>query len=338
MPYRFKFDESLKAGFRRIAGEQLDIVTRQLSAEPVPVTAIHESRKALKRLRALIRCCAHALGTKAARKHQVAIRDIARRMSSRRDSDVAGSTLAQLENDFGAEAMPTLAPLKAYISRQAQDAVLLDATERDEILLLLRGEMECLVRAPFKGRGYANAIAGIERHYRKGQKDLKAARSRPSDDAMHELRKSVQTHWRHMALLSRAWPDEFAARVTAARELSQMLGDDHDIAMLKTLASVLEKSERAPILKLCEQRQTEIRETVTHAARRLYAEPALSFGRRMTALWDEGRGIKSSAARTGLKVTSEVSQLTAVSSSTGNGSQEPLAAKTLATGGSQRRA
>ena len=46
------------------------------------------------------------------------------------------------------------------------------------------------------------------------------------------MRKAVQWHWRQMSLLGRAWPDEFAVRVTAARELSQMLGDDHDLAML----------------------------------------------------------------------------------------------------------
>ena len=32
-----------------------------------------------------------------------------------------------------------------------------------------------------------------------------------------------------MSLLARAWPDEFAVRVSAARELSQMLGDDQGL-------------------------------------------------------------------------------------------------------------
>ena len=35
-----------------------------------------------------------------------------------------------------------------------------------------------------------------------------------------------------MQLLAPCWPSELTARVEAARSLSQLLGDDHDIALL----------------------------------------------------------------------------------------------------------
>jgi CHAD domain-containing protein len=339
MPFRFKFDESLKVGFRRIAGEQLNLAVRQLSNDPVSVTAVHESRKALKRLRALIRCCAPALGAKAAAQHNAAIRDIARRMSSRRDCDVAGMTLAQLESHFGTDAVDVLAPLKIQLAaKRAEGAVLLDAGEREEIVKLLQRQAKRIDRAPVKGRGHGHAIAGIEIHYRKGQKALKVALAKPSDEAMHELRKAVQSHWRHMALLSRAWPDEFAARVAAARELSQMLGDDHDIALLKAAAKGLDEAQCGAICKLCEQRQAEIRDAVTYAARRMYAEPAPAFGRRMAAIWDAGRRIKPLASGADKQALPEPPKLLVAPTSTGDGSPAPLAAKTLVSSGSQRRA
>lgn len=338
MPYRFKYDESVKAGFRRIAREQLEIAVAQLSIDPVTDRAIHESRKALKRLRALIRCCAPALGTKAARQHNAAIRDIARRMSSRRDFDVAHQTLAQLEAHFGADAVPILQPLKAHLATQGGDASeTLTLTDRDEIVSMLQRQAKRLAKAQIKGRGYDYAIAGIEAHYRKGQNALKVALAQPTDHVLHELRKSMQTHWRHMALLSRAWPDEFAARVTAARELSQLLGDDHDIAMLKAAAGGIKKAERAAICRLCETRQAGIRAAYSSRARRLYAEPAPAFGRRMAAIWNAGRRIKPLAAGIDIQAASAAGQSGAVPDATADGAPQ-LAAKTLATSLSQRRA
>ncbi len=338
MPYRFKFDESVKAGFRRIVREQLEIAVAQLSSDPATDLAIHESRKALKRLRALIRCCAPALGTKAARQHNAAIRDIARRMSSRRDFDVAHQTLAQLEAHFGADAVPILQPLKAHLAtRGANTSETLAIADRDEIVLMLQRQVKRLAKAQVKGRGYDHAIAGIEAHYRKGQNALKAALAQPTDDALHELRKSVQTHWRHMALLSRAWPDEFAARVTAARELSQLLGDDHDIAMLKAMAGGLKKAERAAIYSLCETRQAEIRAAYSSRARRLYAEPAPAFGRRMAAIWNAGRRIKPMDAGIDIQAASTAGPSAIVLDATSDEAPQ-LAAKTLATSVSQRRA
>ena len=55
MPYRFKIDEPVEKGFRRIAREQLDVALAELAAPQVPPKGVHECRKALKRLRALVR-------------------------------------------------------------------------------------------------------------------------------------------------------------------------------------------------------------------------------------------------------------------------------------------
>ena len=55
MPYRFKIEEPVEKGFRRIAREQLDLALTELAAPQVLPKGVHECRKALKRLRALVR-------------------------------------------------------------------------------------------------------------------------------------------------------------------------------------------------------------------------------------------------------------------------------------------
>jgi CHAD domain-containing protein len=198
-------------------------------------------------------------------------------------------------------------------------------------------ERSRLSKAKLKGRGVDQIMQGIEDSYRKGRKALSAAYASPSDKAFHDLRKGVQTHWRQMALLSRAWPEEFAVRVAAARELSQMLGDDHDIALLKHAAEVLPAEHQHQVETLCEKRQTELRAAVHERAQRLFAEQAAAFGTRMAALWKSGRRITPlevpvADAQVEPAKASETAAPPAV------GSPPRLAAKTLAPSPSQRRA
>ena len=272
MPYRFKRNEDVRKGFRRIAREQIDLIVRELGMAVVPATSVHAGRKALKRLRALIRCAAPALGGKAARKHDGALRDIARLLSHRRDADVSLATLRKLEAHFGGEASSGLAPLRAVLeetSAAAPDA--LDAPLLDDIRNRLESESKRLKQAKLKGRGIAPYISGIAKTYRDGVKARKAAYRAPSDETFHELRKAVQAHWRHMSLLSRSWPDAYSARIALARELSQLLGDDHDLAMLKVASRALTDADCSIICNLCERRQSELRDAAKFRAEMLYA-------------------------------------------------------------------
>lgn len=355
MPFRLKLNESVKNGFRRIAGEQFELALQNAAAEPVSVSSVHEGRKALKRLRALIRCCAPALGAKAARHHNAAIRDISQMMSRRRDCDVAETTLEKLEALFGADGFQTLKPLRLLVEqRSGETQDLLNVSDRDKVISLLQRQAKRIAKAPIKGRGQDLLLDGVVTHYQKGRKALKVAYAEPSDESMHELRKCVQTHWRHMALLSRAWPEEFAARVAAARELSQLLGDDHDIAVLKVLAHELPVPERAAILNLCLERQGELRDDAQFRAQRLYAESAPAFGRRIKSVWQSGRQIRPllavvertpvaevlpSSPTVHLSASPTLSAVTSAASATPPepGSQPRIAAKTPAPAPSQRR-
>src|SRR5689334_8171114 len=96
MPYRFKSDEPVEQGFRRIAGEQLDAALSELAGAEVGPANIHQCRKALKRLRALIRLAADAIGNRKARRRTRSLGDIARLLSARRDQTVMLETVASL--------------------------------------------------------------------------------------------------------------------------------------------------------------------------------------------------------------------------------------------------
>ena len=93
-----------------------------------------------------------------------------------------------------------------------------------------------------------------------------------------------------MQLISRAWPEALSARADEAKELSRLLGEDHDLAVL--LAKVTEaatdsltREDIDAIAALCRSCQAEIRALAEPRGARLFAEPAEELRRRIEAYW-----------------------------------------------------
>ena len=59
-----------------------------------------------------------------------------------------------------------------------------------------------------------------------------AAQKLPSAERMHEWRKRVKDLWYHLSLLQDTWKPVMSALADEAHELSDRLGDDHDLAVL----------------------------------------------------------------------------------------------------------
>ena len=292
MAYRFKLNEPVEKAVRRIVRSQIDQALDELSAEEILAKGVHESRKSLKRMRALIRLIAPAMGSKKAKARNAALRDIGLLLESRREADVCLDTLSQLEQTVDTGDLAALAGLRdRLISNEMAGAALLDPAIAEQARAALIEEARRFSKIRIKGKGFAALSEGLEDSYRAGRRALAKATRTPTSETVHDLRKTVQWHWRQMSLLSRAWPDEFQARIAAARELSQILGDDHDLAMLEQAACGLglPAAQMAEISSICLTRQTALRTIAHPLCGRLFAETAGAFRRRMAAYWDFGR-------------------------------------------------
>ncbi|MGH3666464.1 MAG: CHAD domain-containing protein, partial [Egibacteraceae bacterium] len=96
MGYRVAAGGPLADQVRRAAVDQLATAVSVLHVGGDPHEAVHEARKATKRVRAALRVVRDALGTAAYRQRNVAVRDTARRLSGARDDAVVRQALAAL--------------------------------------------------------------------------------------------------------------------------------------------------------------------------------------------------------------------------------------------------
>ncbi|WP_072391036.1 CHAD domain-containing protein [Hyphomicrobium sp. CS1GBMeth3] len=293
MAFRLKIDEPIAKGFRRIGVEQIDRARRQLASATDPATEIHEARKAIKRIRALLRLGREGLGDEVFRNENTAFRSIAASLASARDDHVLLQTLAKLAaEEPGNGTEPALDSLKTAILNvraRASDGEDSDdgRTEADAGLEQARRRFRKLKLEP---DSFATLERGFVRNYRKAMACGEAAYAVETDDAFHEWRKCVQTFWRHLVLFSRAWPSLFQAHIEATRELSQILGDDHDLALLRQklaeLAGVVSPHDAETIDTLISARQAGLRRAARPRGEIIFAERPKAIGRRIAAVWE----------------------------------------------------
>jgi CHAD domain-containing protein len=257
--------------------------------------AVHEARKDMKKLRALLRLVRGELGDRVYRQENASFRDIARELAGVRDADVMLSTLGGLEDRYGElpGAGRRLRPaLVAHRFRTSAGSLKPAAKAAAETLAEAR---ERVADWPLETDGFEAFEEGLARIYRQGRRDFRAAQKLPTAERMHEWRKRVKDLWYQLLLLQDTWKPVLSAMADEAHELSDRLGDDHDLAVLVDWAhrhgSALDGAD--PVLRgfdvIVESRRRELQAEAFAYGARLYADKPSVFAGRLEGWWDAAR-------------------------------------------------
>jgi CHAD domain-containing protein len=290
--YRLKAKEGTIAGVRRIAAGQAEEALKRLSGadEDELAPAIHSARKDLKKLRSLLRLVRDELGEKTFKMENRRYRDAGRLLSSSRDAEVKLETLLALRHQLGDLPGDAAEGWEGELEE-----------ERDELGATMRGEGEGQIdRAIATIEAGRNAIAdwplgtdswalvkpGLWRSYKAGRKAMKPVSADPSAENVHEWRKRAKDLWYQLRIVRDAWPEPLGAIIDQAHELTDLLGDHHDLAMLaQDLRTRDELGDRDAFENAIAKRQEELLEAALGIGRRLYAEQPKAFRRRLERYW-----------------------------------------------------
>jgi len=282
--YRLRRGEDAGDGVRRVARGQLDLAGERLEAGTGMCGdldgAVHETRKAFKRLRALVRVGRDALGDEAYRRENTIFRDAGRRLSSARDAAVMVQTLddlgARYRDELGDGAFAGLRDALASEAETASKALSDDRATVDGV----QGTLEAARRRvggwplPEDG-GLAMLEPGFARIYRRGRRALKAARKDPDTESLHELRKRAKDLWHAAQVLRPAAPKRMKQLARRAHALSDVVGEDHDLAVLRAAArerhATLAPGELALLERLIARRRRRLQRKALAQGRRVYA-------------------------------------------------------------------
>ncbi len=291
MAYNFELSEPFAQGAARILREQLDRARLHLSNPADRVSAVHEARKCFKRARSLLRLMRAGLSKTEFGKTNRAIRDVARSLAQSRDLDVMVQTLAHLQAGHGASS-PALVKrvARAIANARAAASKLTPDPPIATALKQLAGIRADLAERSFERCTRPALIAGLGRELQNLERCYGEAVALTTDTAFHEWRKRVQIHRRHVELVAKVWPQMLEPRVAVCRELSSLLGLDHDLAVLANFVSSDQakpatKRDAGRISDYCNAEQAELRRRSIALGALLLAEPPTAFVARVDAYW-----------------------------------------------------
>ena len=299
--YRLARDEGLAAGLSRIAAGRAESALERLrggaAGEAASADAVHGARKDMKKLRTVLRLLREALGRKRFEREAARFRDAARARSASRDAEVKLGTLEALVEQAGD--LPALAvdawrrilarDREAAANRADGEGALAAATS---LIEAGRGEIRGWT---LEGDSWQLIEDGLDRSYRRGRRALAIAEASRREADFHEWRKRAKDLWYALRLLSDAWPAPLEASAEEAHRLTELLGDHHDLALLRADLDErnLGEAETAALEAAIDRRQRELAAAAIPLGRRLYAERPKDFSRRLRRYWRAWRSSES---------------------------------------------
>ena len=294
MAFKISRKKSVKEKFRAVALEQVDKAIDEIYDESLDRhEVVHQVRKRCKKLRGLLRLVRPEF--EAYNFENAFFRDAARELAYVRDAqsilDCFDSLIGNFREYIEEE---KFAGLRMYLFARRQriagdESVLRE--KLDEFLAKMQDARRRVENWTLDSEGFAALEGGLKKTYRRGRKTMHNAFQDPSTENMHEWRKRVKYHWYHVRLLRSIWPEMMKVHRNFADQLSDLLGDDHDLAILhQTLRQDVEQlgdtSSLQVLFSLIDRRHVELQTQARPVGHLLFSESPGHLISRLHGYWE----------------------------------------------------
>jgi len=231
MSFRLKRTESVADGLRRVVNRQAARAINRLSRGDTD-QAIHDARRACKKIRGLLRLVQGSLPDYQLENHWY--RDAARHLAAARDAYAVAEALSRLQKQQKRSADELLVEqvgraLRAK-SQVPSSAELVDA--KMQALAAFEEGRRRINNWNLVEENFGAIRAGLSTVYRDGQEGCAASAQTLDAATFHEWRKSVKYLWCQVRFLRGCWPRMIRPLSRQLDELADLLGEDHNLAVL----------------------------------------------------------------------------------------------------------
>lgn len=238
---------------------------------------VHDARKQFKKARAMLRLLRDAIGERRFKHANRAVRDAGRPLSAARDVAALRETIKRLRRD-APKAARSLASVQRARPQDGDGARAIARVRRT--IAETRADVDGWSVAAGGWRTLRGPLGGS---YRAARRAFRAAYDRDHDDvAWHEARKRVKDLRYQLELLAPLAGEAIGPLAALARKLSDVIGDDHDLAILRGVAR---GAAHAEARSLIDERRDALKAEARRLGDELYAERPREFRRRLHAYW-----------------------------------------------------
>ena len=294
MAYRFNHSQdTVQDGVRDIAVELIDKAIAASKRRHDVERTVHNLRKTCKKLRGLIRLVRPVFSDYHA--ENAAFRAAGRGLSHLRDTAVLIQTYDNLLEAYEDQVdRAQFAPIRRHLTLQHRQAARqADMARRlEEFRERMSAARNRVGRWRLSEDGFDAIEPGLARSYKAARRAMAAASKDTTAEAIHDWRKRVKDHWYHAHLLTPLWPKQMKTSRMVARDLSELLGDHHDLEVFVRHLAEHELADAADgevLTGLARRRQQALSDDAFLMGARLLAEPAGHMTSRWRSYWQTWR-------------------------------------------------
>jgi CHAD domain-containing protein len=291
--YHFKGRRAVAKQLARVVATEFDKALKEVGGNQIAnsTEAVHEARKSVKKIRAVVRLLQRDLG-KDYRIRNRQLKTIAHQLSSLRDVDAAVEMMESVRDRYPRLVTPSIfaAVQRGLVARKRGTVAHLHP---DHLLPRVARALQRLARAtPRRIRrvgGYASVRAGMLCAYRRARNAMASVNANPEDARFHSWRRRVKDHWYHVRLLEGLNADA-DARARGLKQLETWLGDDHNLVLLQTTilsapARFGDERTTAMVLGCVAKHHTALRKRALKLGGRMFAGTPRVFRRSIDSWW-----------------------------------------------------
>jgi CHAD domain-containing protein len=299
MAYRVRQDEPIGKGLERILAKELRSAVDELAHTNTSDEAIHESRKSIKKARAILLLVPKDFRDKADRDIEQ-LRGAGRLLAPLRDVDAMVKSVGDLCDRYaGAQQNETCAAVRRILdwhkteleTEGRRDRITLNAAQA---LRIVRGAR----RFHLKRTGFSTLVSALKWDHKRARRAMARAKNSYGDADFHRWRRRVKVLWYHLRLLEvRATTAK--RRADELKQLETWLGEDHNLAVVRTqLAEPGLQSDRsaaALVIELSGRRQEELRREALSLGAQVFADRPRDAFRDLQEIWqlrNNGRPVR----------------------------------------------
>lgn len=298
MAFQIQSSETLPEAIRRILHEEIDTAMTALQSETDPHEGVHDARKCFKKIRAIIRLVRDEIGKESFLRENAWYRDSGRKLAVLRDATAMMETIEKIQEQFPSEVNTDVLnrlndKLKENHEKISQQ-YLVEKNIRETVYILLEEGKERVDNLRLEKNSFRAIKKSLRRIYLAGYDGMALALDDPSDHNLHEWRKNVKYLWYHMMLLENIWPGMMKAFAFELDQLADMLGIDHDLAILSATLeegqlAIREKSMEDELQMIIAKYRHELQIKIFSLASNIYRPKPGDFTGYLETYWNNWR-------------------------------------------------
>ena len=298
--FEIKKRETFEQGIHRLL-EQLNTDTAKLLMSGSRAhLSVHEARKNIKKLRAILRLIRHEIDIETYQELNAFYREIAQQIGPVRDVTSQIELFEKFETNIKSPALRRAIEKAIRLTknrRKKEFDIYYKNKVREKVAKELLLKTETFKQLNIHGESDIFIEKSVRDIFKKTIQRMKIAEKDGGNEAYHNWRKTVKYFMFQMMILKNAWASYFEAYIGEMNEMQKLLGDLHDLNIVNNFVVEgelfqLDKKQKDALLNYIYPRRAALKKQIHQIGNRLFIEDSLTFASRLNAIWKNSAMVK----------------------------------------------